>query len=118
MEPMVYTAQVLQNIFSTALRARAHGLQYLAYDALTPSNLSAILQAFQLTPPPDQLLLMQSSFRYDAKRDERLCPFPADHKVKQLGMTLQHSSWVPSKFQQLYAELTASAGNICASYAC
>ena len=115
MEPVVFAVQMVHNIFSAALRARMHGLQYLPYDALTPDNLPIILHAFHVTTPLDQLLLMQSQFNYDAKIDYCLRPFPTERKEKQPEMTAASCVGVTGKLRRLYEQLAASDGNICCS---
>lgn len=112
MKPLIFFEKFLIRFVSAALKASVEGLGYLNYEQLTPQNFEVVLNAFNYTPSPDQMALMQTQFNFYSRNDRDTTPFISDKADKQKEITPEIESCVERELTELYYQLETSERNL------
>ena len=109
MEDSTYCRRALTRFFTAALGAAGPGLHLLDHAHLNQANLPAIVEALGVTVAADDLALMQSQLRYDAKQEHRLQDF---HPGQESERPAPASRSTGDDIRTLYQRLCASEFNL------
>lgn len=111
MKPLEFIAKVLSDFFTQALRA-GDSLNLLNYNLLTKENLSAVLKVFNIEVTKQQLIQMQSQFKYNSKSENRLEEFSKEELDNKKPDVPDLNESTTNNVLKLYEELSKSNRNL------